>query len=285
MGLFDKIKSTVSEVTQKTEEWVSDNSSKTKSSLNETFDKLTSSINHKDIRQEQLPSINLEDSEQVSAEDVNQLNGKAGKIINDLIARIKEQLNKVDIDELLSALQEYQEKTGKNLTPLIEFIKQLSETLSEVATKGVLGILILLRDTPFNTIIKLAKSIVKLIPVPGIPIIIMILEMMIKVEWLLKKVLDILIKKIEKKQAIKSKKQVVVEFLNNDNTKTEWTIAILEEGTIIVFENGSQTENTKSSLRYIAEYIGFSYDKSWTTRQFGSKLIDHIHSLQEQDVK
>ena len=84
---------------------------------------------------------------------------------------------------------------------------------------------------------------------------------------------------------MKSKKQVVVEFLNNDNTKTEWTIAILEEGTIIVFENDSQTENTKSSLRYIAEYIGFSYDKSWTTRQFGSKLIDYIHSLQEQDVK
>ena len=82
---------------------------------------------------------------------------------------------------------------------------------------------------------------------------------------------------------MKSKKQVVVEFLNNDNTKTEWTIAVLEEGTIIVFENGSQTENTKSSLRYIAEYIGFSYDKNWTTRQFGSKLIDHIHSL--QDVK
>ena len=108
---------------------------------------------------------------------------------------------------------------------------------------------------------------------------------MIKIEWLLKKVLDILIKKIEKKQAMKSKKQVVVEFLNNDNTKTEWTIAILEEGTIHVFENGSQTENTKSSLRYIAEYIGFSYDKNWTTRQFGSKLIDHIHSLQEQDVK
>ena len=73
MGLFDKIKSTVSEVTQKTGEWVSDSSSKTKSSLNETFDKLTSSINHKDITSEQLPDINLEDSEQVSTEDVNQL--------------------------------------------------------------------------------------------------------------------------------------------------------------------------------------------------------------------
>ena len=87
-------------------------------------------------------------------------------------------------------------------------------------------------------------------------------------------------KKNREKQAIKSKKQVVVEFLNNDNTKTEWTIAILEEGTIIVFENGSQTENTKSSLRYIAEYIGFSYDKSWTTRQFGSKLIVQIGQQQ-----
>ena len=198
MGLFDKIKSTVSEATQKTGEWVSDTSSKTKSSLNETFDKITSSKNQEKNSSEELSVINHEDSEQVSTEDVNQLNGKAAKIINDLIARIKEQLSKVNVNELISSLQEYQEKSGKNLAPLIEFIKQLSETLGEVATKGVLNFLILLRDTPFNTILKLAKSIVKLIPVPGIKIIILILEMMIKVEWLLKKVLDVLIKKIEK---------------------------------------------------------------------------------------
>ncbi len=78
--------------------------------------------------------------------------------------------------------------------------KTKSSVASVVATKGVLGFLIFLRDTPFSSILKLAKSIVKLIPISGIPIIIMILEMMIKVEWLLDKVLDIIIKDIEKKQ-------------------------------------------------------------------------------------
>lgn len=32
-------------------------------------------------------------------------------------------------------------------------------------------------------------------------------------------------------------------------------------------------DNVKASLRAIAENIGFEYDETWTTRQFGSKLV------------
>ncbi|MBR6749041.1 MAG: hypothetical protein IKM10_00890 [Bacteroidaceae bacterium] len=136
-------------------------------------------------------------------------NGKARSLIDNLVTSIKELLAKVNIEEVIVALQEYQKNSGKDISPLIDFIKQLAETVGDVATKGVLGFLIFLRDTPFSSILKLAKSIVKLIPIPGIPIIIMILEMMIKVEWLLDKVLDIIIKDIERKQSQSAKENLL----------------------------------------------------------------------------
>lgn len=37
-------------------------------------------------------------------------------------------------------------------------------------------------------------------------------------------------------------------------------------------------ENTKGALREISEKIGFEYDTAWTTRQFGSKLVDYLNS-------
>jgi len=36
-------------------------------------------------------------------------------------------------------------------------------------------------------------------------------------------------------------------------------------------------DNTKGALREIAERTGFEYDPNWTTRQFGSKLVDFIN--------
>ena len=49
------------------------------------------------------------------------------------------------------------------------------------------------------------------------------------------------------------------------------------------FESGSfkvlrQYANVKGALREISGEIGFDYDAKWTTRQFGSKLIDFINS-------
>lgn len=37
-------------------------------------------------------------------------------------------------------------------------------------------------------------------------------------------------------------------------------------------------DNVKDSLRQIAKVVGFSYEDSWTTRQFGSKLVKEYGS-------
>jgi len=37
-------------------------------------------------------------------------------------------------------------------------------------------------------------------------------------------------------------------------------------------------DNVKGALREISESIGFEFDNDWTTRQFGSKLIDKLNS-------
>lgn len=36
-------------------------------------------------------------------------------------------------------------------------------------------------------------------------------------------------------------------------------------------------ENTKEALREISEKTGFEYEASWTTRQFGSKLVGFVN--------
>lgn len=215
MGVFDKIKSSVADVSQKNYSWASDASTKTKSSVASVFNKISTQLHQKNISGEVSDTNDnslensLEHIEQVTANDVKERNGKARSLIDNLVNSIKELLAKVNIEEVIVALQEYQKNSGKDISPLIDFIKQLAETVGDVATKGVLGFLIFLRDTPFSSILKLAKSIVKLIPIPGIPIIIMILEMMIKVEWLLDKVLDIIIKDIERKQSQSAKENLL----------------------------------------------------------------------------
>ena len=194
MGVFDKIKTTASVVSQKTNNWSAETLAKTKSSVAGAVDKISASLhNNHDLSED-------EHTEQVTVEDVRARNGKARNLIDNLIASIKDQLSKIDINEVIDALQVYSEESGKDFTLLIDFIKQLTVAVNDVATKGVLVFLVFLRNTPFSSILKLAKSIIKLVPIPGMPIIIMILEMMIKVEWLLDKVLDIIIKDIEKKQ-------------------------------------------------------------------------------------
>jgi hypothetical protein len=50
-------------------------------------------------------------------------------------------------------------------------------------------------------------------------------------------------------------------------------IQVRESGSIETYRH---FENTKAALREIAEKIGFEYDLEWTTRQFGSKLVDEL---------
>lgn len=55
----------------------------------------------------------------------------------------------------------------------------------------------------------------------------------------------------------------------------EYTITKRDSGTIETYRT---YDNTKGALREIAEANGFEYDTNWTTRQFGSKLVDFINA-------
>lgn len=59
----------------------------------------------------------------------------------------------------------------------------------------------------------------------------------------------------------------------------EYVISQLENGSIEVYR---YYDNTKAALREIAEKINFEYDPNWTTRQFGSKLIDELLKSSEE---
>ena len=54
----------------------------------------------------------------------------------------------------------------------------------------------------------------------------------------------------------------------------EYILSVLDSGCIEVYRI---YDNVKGALREIAEKEGFEYDTNWTTRQFGSKLIDFLN--------
>ncbi|MBO4655922.1 MAG: hypothetical protein J5644_10290 [Bacteroidales bacterium] len=53
-----------------------------------------------------------------------------------------------------------------------------------------------------------------------------------------------------------------------------YVIRVLESGSIETYRT---YDVQKEALREIADKIGFEYDKEWTVRQLGSKLIDFIN--------
>lgn len=83
-----------------------------------------------------------------------------------------------------------------------------------------------------------------------------------------------------------AKKEVSLVFLNDDNTRNcEWTVVVEDSGSISVYKDGTLEKNSKDALRGIADYIGFNYDEGWNTRQFGSKLVDHVKEESAKDAK
>lgn len=76
----------------------------------------------------------------------------------------------------------------------------------------------------------------------------------------------------------------LIEEITGEHVKTNED-ASAESGEYVIFKEASGSiqvfkdyDNVKGALREIAAQIGFEYDPAWTTRQFGSKLIDHINS-------
>ena len=60
-------------------------------------------------------------------------------------------------------------------------------------------------------------------------------------------------------------------------TAGEYVLSVLDSGSIEVYR---KYDNVKGALREVAEKEGFEYDPNWTTRQFGSKLIDFLKKKQ-----
>ena len=54
----------------------------------------------------------------------------------------------------------------------------------------------------------------------------------------------------------------------------EYILSVLDSGSIEVYRI---YDNVKGALREISEKEGFEYDEKWTTRQFGSKIIDFLN--------
>lgn len=70
--------------------------------------------------------------------------------------------------------------------------------------------------------------------------------------------------------------KIIKEFgEGNEATIGEYTIVKRDSGSIETYRT---YENTKGALREIAENINFTFDPDWTTRQFGSKLVDFIEA-------
>ena len=62
----------------------------------------------------------------------------------------------------------------------------------------------------------------------------------------------------------------------------EYAILQTEEGSIIT---SKIYDNVKGALREVSEKIGFEFDPAWTTRQFGSKLLDELGSRETETGK
>lgn len=57
-----------------------------------------------------------------------------------------------------------------------------------------------------------------------------------------------------------------------------YTIGITAENKVVVSKGGAVCDNAKGALREISEKVGFKFETSWTTQQFGSKLVDFINN-------
>lgn len=81
-----------------------------------------------------------------------------------------------------------------------------------------------------------------------------------------------------KKNATKADMESIIACKRQDKNLQGYTIEVREDGGYTVKKDGVECDNTKTAMREIAGLIGLKYDASWTTRQFGSKLIGFLNN-------
>lgn len=65
-------------------------------------------------------------------------------------------------------------------------------------------------------------------------------------------------------------------------TYGDYVIIIAANNSVSVSYLGGCCDNAKAALREISAQAGFAYEKSWTTQQFGSKLVDFLNANSAQ---
>lgn len=87
-----------------------------------------------------------------------------------------------------------------------------------------------------------------------------------------------------KKNAVKADMENMIAYQRVYNS-AGFTIQAEADGSYTVLKDGIVCENAKAAMREMAESIGFVYDATWTTRQFGSKLLKFIETGSVKSVK
>ena len=59
-------------------------------------------------------------------------------------------------------------------------------------------------------------------------------------------------------------------------TYGDYIITINDDNSVAVSYQSEECSNAKKALREVSEKVGFDFDPGWTTRQFGSKLVDFL---------
>ena len=61
-------------------------------------------------------------------------------------------------------------------------------------------------------------------------------------------------------------------------TYGDYIITINDDNSVAVSYQSEECGNAKKALRDVSDKVGFDFDAGWTTRQFGSKLVDFLNS-------
>lgn len=62
----------------------------------------------------------------------------------------------------------------------------------------------------------------------------------------------------------------------------EYNIVKYKNGSVRIFDDGDIVDNTKDTLRLIANRVNFPFAENWNTRQLGKKLLEHLRKKSDK---
>ena len=82
----------------------------------------------------------------------------------------------------------------------------------------------------------------------------------------------------EPKSMISKKTDTPASNFKKSAVSGDYSIGITPDNKVVVSKGGTVCDNAKGALREISEKVSFKFETSWTTQQFGGKLVDFLNS-------